>query len=215
MHLARKFILHFQSRQQSLRIDEDEVFCVAAAGLLHDIGHGPFSHVFDGQFMPAVTNQSSGQKKFRHEDMSVMLIDDLFQANGIEIAEKQQELIKALISPSTYETVYQEYRMKRRGFLFEIVANEINGIDVDKMDYLLRDSRNTGTTVSFTFDRLLQHARVECDCRFVGTLCFSEYLNVVDSPLVLSVLILIFAFCNFAGDTRSCLLRGEDKLSAL
>ncbi len=51
MHLSRKVILHLKDRQPNLKITENEIFCVSAAGLLHDLGHGPFSHVFDHQFV--------------------------------------------------------------------------------------------------------------------------------------------------------------------
>ena len=64
--------------------------------------------------------------------MSVMLIDSLFAENEIPISAKDRILIKALISPSTHPEVVGEYRKQQREFLFEIVANESNGIDVDK-----------------------------------------------------------------------------------
>ena len=44
-HLARKFMLHLRQRQKSLKITDDEIYCVSAAGLLHDLGHGPFSQL--------------------------------------------------------------------------------------------------------------------------------------------------------------------------
>lgn len=53
-HLARKLILHLKARQWELGIDERDVQCVTLAGLCHDLGHGPFSHVFDNHFIPEV-----------------------------------------------------------------------------------------------------------------------------------------------------------------
>lgn len=47
-HLARKMVKHLQSQQPDLNIDEREVFCVSVAGLCHDLGHGPWSHAWDG-----------------------------------------------------------------------------------------------------------------------------------------------------------------------
>ena len=119
---------------------------IIATCTLTDLGHGPFSHVFDNEFIPSITNT-----EFRHEDMSVKLIKDLFEANQIEIDQDNLLLIQALISPSTHKKVYQEFNERRRGFLFEIVANESTGIDVDKWDYFLRDSLNTGITIRYVF----------------------------------------------------------------
>ena len=53
-HLARNLILHLKERQPKLKVTERDVQCVTIAGLCHDLGHGPFSHVFDGHFIPAV-----------------------------------------------------------------------------------------------------------------------------------------------------------------
>ncbi len=163
MHLSNKFIKQLKSGQPELFITDDEVFCVTAACLLHDIGHGPFSHVFDNEFIPSVTAMgihNNEGSRFRHEDMSVALIADLFKTNNIEMDDEKIQLIQALISPSTHQAVYQQYKAKKKGFLFEIVANETTGIDVDKWDYFLRDSRNTGIGISFKYERLMKHARV-------------------------------------------------------
>eukprot|EP00483_Globobulimina_turgida_P012206 UN12228 len=51
MHLARKLVLNLRMNQPDLQITNDEIFCVSAAGLVHDLGHGPFSHVFDHEFV--------------------------------------------------------------------------------------------------------------------------------------------------------------------
>ena len=154
MHLARNMICKLQERQPALSITDDEVFCVSAAGLLHDIGHGPFSHVFEHDFM-----KGRSEPPFRHESMSVKLIEDV--AALVNLKKDHVDLIQARVSPSTHRAFYDAFRAKSRGFLFEIVANEENGIDVDKMDYLLRDSKNVGKNVSFELHRLMQHFRVE------------------------------------------------------
>lgn len=101
--------------------------------------------------------------KFRHEDMSCLLVDDLFKCNDIKIDQHNLLLIKALISPSTHQSVYKSYTQKGRGFLFEIIANELTGVDVDKWDYFLRDAHNLGISISFQYERLLAHCRVVDD----------------------------------------------------
>jgi HD superfamily phosphohydrolase len=51
-HLAYQTVTHLQSSQPSLHISDRDVECVQIAGLCHDLGHGPWSHVWDGMFIP-------------------------------------------------------------------------------------------------------------------------------------------------------------------
>lgn len=47
-HLAEKVLRGIQDKQPALGITETDVICVKVAALCHDLGHGPFSHVYDG-----------------------------------------------------------------------------------------------------------------------------------------------------------------------
>uniref|UniRef100_A0A7N2LAJ2 HD-associated domain-containing protein n=1 Tax=Quercus lobata TaxID=97700 RepID=A0A7N2LAJ2_QUELO len=65
--------------------------------------------------------------------------------------------------------------MKEKKFLYDIVANGRNGIDVDKFDYIVRDSRACGLGCNFHFERLMESMRVMGD-----EICYraKDYLTI-------------------------------------
>lgn len=50
-YYAENVVRTLVKHQPELGITEEDILCVKVAGLCHDLGHGPFSHVFDGVFM--------------------------------------------------------------------------------------------------------------------------------------------------------------------
>ena len=64
--------------------------------------------------------------KWAHEEASEMMFDDLIKKNDIKIPFKDTEFVKALIAGNPKRVPNE------KSFLFDIVANKRNGIDVDK-----------------------------------------------------------------------------------
>ncbi|KAL8157104.1 uncharacterized protein LOC141672329 isoform X1 [Apium graveolens] len=152
-----------------LGIDRLDIQTVKLAGLLHDVGHGPFSHLFEKEFLPRVLHSN----KWSHEEMSLKMIDYIVDEHNIEIDSDVLKKVKEMIVASSENTSSKSLKEKR--FLYDIVANGRNGIDVDKFDYLVRDSRACGLTCSFRFDRPLDTMRVIGD-----EICYraKEYLTI-------------------------------------
>lgn len=149
-YLARLMASHLQKHQPELGITDRDVQCVEIAGLCHDLGHGPWSHVWDNLFIPKALPGS----EWKHEDGSVLMFDYLVEDNDISLEARDADFIKALIS-GDHEKCPDE-----KPFLFDIVANKRNGLDVDKFDYISRDSHMIGDGVKIALPRIIKSARV-------------------------------------------------------
>lgn len=125
-HLA-KFIVK--------QVDEKQRNELLAAALLHDIGHGPFSHATEGLIL-RYTRKS-------HED-----IEDLLRKGEISDILKEYSL-------STSEIIHHIRGETNAG---QIIHSEL---DVDRMDYLVRDAHYTGVAFG-----LIDHVRLIHELRF-------------------------------------------------
>ncbi|XP_010638325.1 deoxynucleoside triphosphate triphosphohydrolase SAMHD1 isoform X1 [Fukomys damarensis] len=76
-------------KQPELQISERDVLCVQIAGLCHDLGHGPFSHMFDGRFIPL----ARPEVKWTHEQGSVQMFEYLVNSNGLRAIMEHYGLI--------------------------------------------------------------------------------------------------------------------------
>ena len=125
----------------NIELTETWVECIKIAGLCHDIGHGPFSHVFDSYLAGCPVRENAN-----HEDRSCLITEILCkrELNGI-LDDNHIEFIKTIIQPPR----------DRHGPLYQIVANNMNTIDVDKFDYLTRDCKNIGINSNFNYTRLI------------------------------------------------------------
>ncbi|CAK8533627.1 unnamed protein product [Lathyrus sativus] len=152
-----------------LGIDKFDMQTVKLAGLLHDVGHGPFSHLFEREFLPQVNSGSH----WSHEQMSVNMVDYIVEEHNIDIESQMLKRVKEMILASS------EFSLPRssseKSFLYDIVANGRNGIDVDKFDYIARDCRACGLGCNFEFQRLMETMRVLDD-----EICYraKDYLTI-------------------------------------
>ncbi|KAI7828957.1 hypothetical protein BC939DRAFT_500407 [Gamsiella multidivaricata] len=149
-HLAGELVERFRDTQPELEISESDVKCVRLAGLCHDLGHGPFSHVFDNEFIPRAIPGST----WTHEQGSEMMLEYLVDDNAVDIDREEINFIKDLIMGE------RRYNTQRHAFLFDIVSNKRNSLDVDKYDYLQRDCYNVGIKSSIDCSRLMKMSRV-------------------------------------------------------
>ena len=61
-YLAGEFIESLHREQSELNITDSDILCIKLAALCHDLGHGPFSHLFDKLFIPKVTRKQEKWK---------------------------------------------------------------------------------------------------------------------------------------------------------
>jgi HD superfamily phosphohydrolase len=129
LHTARLFLDQMQHVQGRPLAPEHRAFILAAA-LLHDVGHGPFSHVFE---------QVTGQ---RHEAYTRVIL----QSDQTEVHQRLLEFDPAM--PEQLALFFDEDSDEEQrtgglpGYLTPIVSGQL---DADRCDYLLRDSHATGT----------------------------------------------------------------------
>uniref|UniRef100_A0A452GAS5 Deoxynucleoside triphosphate triphosphohydrolase SAMHD1 n=1 Tax=Capra hircus TaxID=9925 RepID=A0A452GAS5_CAPHI len=182
-YLAGCLVRELSEKQPELQISERDILCVQIAGLCHDLGHGPFSHMFDGRFIPLARPEI----KWTHEQGSVMMFEHLINSNGLQdvmkhyglIPEEDIVFIKEQITGPLESPIKDpskwlyKGRPKEKSFLYEIVANKRNGIDVDKWDYFARDCHHLGIQNSFDYKRFLKFARV-CDVDNMKHICTRE-----------------------------------------
>ncbi|KAK6186458.1 hypothetical protein SNE40_008494 [Patella caerulea] len=182
-HLAGEMVSRLQKQQPELEITDVEVLCVKIAGLCHDLGHGPFSHLYDNKFIPLVVPGSD----WTHEEASIQMFEHLIEENNLEKDFQQCELkkvdiefIKELIAgPSDKDDTDKYVKPIYKGrpnkkYLYEIVANKRNSVDVDKWDYFARDCYMLGIKNNFDHNRFLRFFRVIKDIHGEQQICLRD-----------------------------------------
>ncbi|MFW5793558.1 MAG: HD domain-containing protein [Bacteroidota bacterium] len=109
-------------------ISEEEAMGVTIAILLHDIGHGPFSHSLENSIV----------HEMNHEDLSLIFFDRLFQKYGNSL----------LIAKQIFNNQYP------KKYLYQLVSGQL---DMDRLDYLNRDCYFTGVSEGvISYDRIIK-----------------------------------------------------------
>jgi len=144
-HLAGEAAKSLQTNQPELEITDREIELFRIAGLIHDIGHGPFSHLYDD---PLIRGDEP-----EHEERGCTMFRDMIQAYKIPLTKKEVEKIVDMVDPKG---------IKQYLWYNQIVANKICQIDVDKIDYIRRDCYHLGLTYvnPKEFSRLVTDMRV-------------------------------------------------------
>jgi hypothetical protein len=127
MHLASRVA---ENPNISQCISEEEGEMVRVAGLLHDIGHGPFSHVFE-QLLDKELNQT-------HEDITLWLVENSELKDALKrMGCRPEDVGKLAVG-----------RLHRPGkaFMDQIISS---AVDVDKQDFIVRDTYHTGAEYGY------------------------------------------------------------------
>lgn len=124
---------------------------VKIAGLMHDVGHGPYSHVFDDAFIEK--SEYASHPMAKHEARSGQII---------KLIVKESPILSKLMSDDDVRFIQQliDPDKERNGFIYQIVSNTLNGLDVDKYDYLVRDVHHLGLGTAFDHMRLIENVLV-------------------------------------------------------
>lgn len=124
MHLMQEGIEAL--RQKGVLISDNESTAAQIAILLHDVGHGPFSHVLEHTLVEGIT----------HEQISLLMMEEINEQltmHNTQLAIDQRGVLDEAIA-----IFKDEYP---RHFLHQLISSQL---DVDRMDYLCRDSFFSG-----------------------------------------------------------------------
>ena len=179
--ILNHFKEYFQELNYSPQIDEREENAILAAALLHDLGHGPYSHAFEQ------TELSMGNKD--HAEWTISIIKD----SGTEIhsvlesfEEGFSEKVAGYIRcerETKNNGGHEIARLDERLNLKFIFASLVSGqIDADRMDYLLRDAKFSGVTCGqFDLEKVISGLAVSVENTGRYRVCIKEeYLDAVE-----------------------------------
>jgi len=127
LYLAGRLI---ENSNLSEYIDKDEAQMVKLAALLHDVGHGPFSHIFE-HLLSKFMNKT-------HEDMTFWIIKESEIADKLEKYGYDPDEVARLAVGRLHKG--------GKAFLDQIIRSSV---DVDKLDFIVRDTYHTGAEYGY------------------------------------------------------------------
>ena len=120
-------------------VNDEEADMIRLSGLLHDVGHGPFSHVFEQLLIKDLDKT--------HEDMTSWIIAESETNDKIaKMGFKPEEVAKLAVG---------KLRKPGKAFWDQIISS---AVDVDKQDFIVRDTYHTGAEYGFIDVFRLIHA---------------------------------------------------------
>lgn len=138
-HLACKYIDILNKETEYYTSTERK--CIQIAALVHDLGHGPYSHLFDDLFT----------EEKNHEYRSIQIFKHIDKKYNFGFTDEEVEMISMIINPIN---IPQEKK-----YIYQIVSNP-NGIDVDRFDYIMRDIKMTGLNYGIEYERIMNHSKI-------------------------------------------------------
>ena len=149
MHISQRILTRIAETED---VPDDDVRIVRLAALLHDIGHGPFSHVSEYVLDQFYDRDAVGPAALRekiHEKITVDIIDRRPEIASL-LTDAEREAVIRIIQG----TGLRDYRR-------DIVSSSL---DADKMDYLLRDAYFAGVRYGlFDLEKAVESCKVVRD----------------------------------------------------
>lgn len=134
-----------QHNDPALTVSREQAEDIFIGALCHDLGHGPYSHLWDELFA----------YELQHEARSVLLFAKIARERLPHFSPERVARIQRIIHP-----VHSFEADDADTWQYDIVCNVRTGVDVDKFDYLVRDLHLSGVQYPFALQPLLTSARV-------------------------------------------------------
>jgi len=161
-HLADKLLKKIKHLQRPRNLTDRLIFLISTAALVHDIGHGPFSHSFE----QVLKSLFQDREIPTHEVMGGRIIDSMcnkYPDIQKEYRPEDIELIKCLMEPELpkFKDLRRRYSEKGLSWIFRVISGPL---DIDKLDYIYRDSYHSGLGIgTFGLQRIIGSVRVMGD----------------------------------------------------